>query len=141
MSIQKKIITWREADRAMLDCAFQLLAFLSLQLRYPERRDTRGSYPIAGGGVIRNGYMKEAGNTQSWWSDHPGTVHLMNEGGFMANLPDSDDTNDRPSAICWYSIQNLVRLRLKDARRELEQKLMPQRKRKRTSKQSSRNKN
>lgn len=133
----KKLITWKEADLAMVYLGFSMIATLGTELRN-NGSDPVGSYPTEDG-TIRNGQFLEVGNVQGWWSCTPTLVHLMGSGGFFANLPWGDKSDDNPSAVCWYSIQNLVRLRLRDARKEIHRKLMRQNKVKRSSRQSSRN--
>lgn len=124
----KKVITWKDADQNLCTIAAAILDNASSLLR--ASGNVAESYPTDGGGSIEPGFAEPSGN-RTYWS------------GVVTNdfLPtDYRALGQGPSYQCWFCFQNMVRLRLEDARRELKRNRYLRKNAFKSSKQRSRNK-
>ena len=134
--MKRKIMTWKAADQAVTRLGFLLIENASRRLR-DTGSDLAGSYPTADPGFVSNGFVSDD-PSQSWWTYDSETVQTIGD-GIDIPYPDAHADAKVPSNICWYSFQNLIRIRMKEAREEIYQNLLSQNREPRTSKQASRN--
>jgi hypothetical protein len=135
--IAKKVITWKDADQSTMYLAGYLLDSLSLLLRQKGGSGILGIYNRADGTLISDGYVSED-EGQGWWTYDPNTSYTEGGGGIFSL---NDQTLNKPSLVCWYSMQNLVRIRLREARQSIKKARYGQNKEPKASKQVSRNPN
>jgi hypothetical protein len=140
MNKEQKIITWKDADDAACHAAALMLQEASLALR--ASYDAPGSHRTDDGKGASPG-MGEENSKRTWWTygwvGADGNV-AIDDGEFDILNLDSAQAADPPiDRICWWSFQNLIRLRLKEARQEIHDALFAQGTRLRESDQRSRN--
>jgi hypothetical protein len=114
---QKKVITWIEADRAVLRLANYILALARAELRDTQIfKPFERAYPVEGEEIsVERGFVSDDPE-DSWWTVDPGEIE-GNTRGIGTRTP--YEKSNQPSAVCWWSFQNLVRLRLMQARQEV----------------------
>lgn len=129
----KRIITWKDADQNLCALAASILDKASGALRTTDIQtlpfqDTNGVNVPAG-----IAHQTERGFWSLGWTEFEVTQTAVFETDSFS--PDSH----LYSALCWYSFQNLVRLRLAHARAELKKNLFDQSKGLRQDDTASRN--
>jgi hypothetical protein len=129
---RKSVITHKDADQNMCRLAAFCLDIAGKVMR-DKTPDTLGYYSRRDGSSIENGY--NSSKYQSWWS-YNSLIMFGNKSGDVASMLSS--RNDA-SAICWYSFQNLIRIRLREARKEIKAARYMRKNKVKTSIQASRN--
>lgn len=126
----KKIITWKDADQNLCTLAAYILHQAMVELR--SSQSTTVEYPIDDG----------TRTAVDMGSDTPRTVFscvqaMLTEDDYGVPFPEND--GDTPSAQCWWCFQNLIRMKLAEARKELKRNLYGTGSESKVNKQSSRN--
>lgn len=151
MKTNKNIITWKDADQNLCTIAAYILHQASVELRA-----TRSGIPV----LMTNGQFAAPGYAEKMQASAGRTIFSGNKddaatmddpaglpGGFSPEIPDDreDETKDdnlnvrSPSVLCWWSFQNIIRFRLREAREELEKNLYPQKRKGTVNPNQSRN--
>lgn len=113
---KKKVITWEDADMNLCIIAASILDSAMMVLRATNEPPYRSAYYRTDDGtVVPDDYASDEDRTVYSWP----TL----------------------SPICWWSFQNLVRIRLREARKEIKNNLYGRGNRPKESGQSSRNPN
>lgn len=118
---KKNLITWKDADQNLCTVAAAIFDAAMRELRANYDQDFW--YPTDDGGRAESGMCEESGN-RTFWSTDRSVPEVIREG---------------LSQQCWWSFQNIIRMRLAQSRQEIQDNLYPQNRQHRTSKQSSRN--
>lgn len=144
----KNVITWKDADQNLCHLAALMFENALQELRPP--RDMTNPWPMDNGKDVEPGYAEEDGSKRTVFTDAPsintfipqdeeierpkeGSIEITDEYSYYFDAA-------RPSSICWWSFQNLIRWRLRKARLELSKNLYGARKFKNeTEKNASRN--
>lgn len=133
MSNEKKIITWKDADQNLCTIAAYILHESMVELRNTQSPVSTWTYPLSDGSRVGAKFGTEENRTI-----FSVTFGVLREGveGYTI-IPSA--ASYYPAPQCWWSFQNLVRMKLKEARAELKANLYGQGEKVKTSGQSSRN--
>jgi hypothetical protein len=152
MKTNKNLITWKDADQNLCTLAASILHAASVNLR--SGRTAAGPVAMTNGDFAMPGYAEKTaaggGPGRTIFSgvrDPDATVPGYGIPGQQIDEPDDreDETKDdnlnfnQPSSLCWWSFQNIIRFRLREAREELEKNLYPQKRRGSVNPNQSRN--
>jgi hypothetical protein len=131
MSTLKNLITWKDADQNLCTLAAYIIHQSMVELRSSEF--TLIEYPIEDGSKVPLNFGSYGVRT------------VFSHGENMLYEPDTgvlfppETFGDVMSAQCWWCFQNLIKMKLKQARAELKKNLYGEGEKAKTSKQSSRN--
>ena len=123
-------ITWKDADQNLCTLAASILDQASGVLRTPYGTQTENKETETAGEFIPPGFADKEDN-RGWWTIGTYTEDAADAGFFHGK--------NTMSVVCWYSFQNLVRMRLKQAREELRLNLYGSGSKIKRSSQASRN--
>lgn len=126
----KKVITWKDADQNLCTLAASILSNSMDALR----RGEAGTFdwPLEGGGTASPGMGQEIGSRRSIWSCDEAIVIDP-----RARIEDNRILEASPQ--CWWSFQNMIRMRLAQARQDLKDNRYLRNNPPKSSKQDSRN--
>ncbi len=119
---KKNLITWKDADQNLCHLAAVMLSNAMQELRNSGVQT--GDFVMDNGKELPPGYAEPDGSKRTIYSDEPTSLlSAVGDADISYEISPDDvvfyfDT-DRPSTLCWWSFQNLIRWRLRKARREL----------------------
>ena len=141
---KRRLITWKDADQNLCTLAASILDDASAELRATEELTGRiqifpptlgppapTAWPVDGGEPVKAG-MAEDGGHRSFWSapwEQMNTNDDLLETQYLPQL----------TPQCWFSFQNLVMMRLKEAREDLRKNRYLKNNKFKSSEQISRN--
>lgn len=147
---EKRVITWRDADVAICRLAAYMLDDMDTIRTYEPQSNTYDTtVPFE---KVAPGYASSRA-TRGWWtlgtegiSQNP---QFSDMGYFLSPVLQIQAYLEQTfwgqmmpvgiSQVCWYGFQNLIRLRLRQARQEIHKNLYKQGKKKKRNEQRTRN--
>ena len=139
---RKSIITHKDADQNLCTIAALMLEDAMQQLRMT--REEEHPIPMTNGEDAPPGFAEDDGSKRTIFSADPQNVLENIEDTVFQYIPALDQQfevfpTNRPATLCWWSLQNLIRFRLRQARQELADNCYPQSGEFKSDKQASRN--